>query len=301
MATRIRARDFWRGLGLAVLALAGLALGLVAEWALHPAPVPGLLLALVSFALYVWLSGKAVLAWWPDVDSLWRKDRHWSAFVVMLPVVAGACPTSAGAQQTIFNVPSADVLDRGKLYLEGDNLWRPSEPRLALFTGRGVVGLGSHVEAGVNLGGFTTPGRSAPTATITVKWQPWRLGPFALTTGAHGLFFLRGAGDGTPSVHVYAHGSYTAPTHTRLTAGAWFASSGYADAATTKGALFGFEQPASSHLNVIADWFTGKNGLGYLTPGISATAGPWTLYAGYSVKNGNSKGSALLIEIGVNP
>lgn len=223
-----------------------------------------------------------------------RNHRIAACFVFLL------CAT-ARAQQTIFNVPSADVLDRGKLYLEEDSLWRPSEPRFGLFTGRGVVGLGSHVEAGVSIGGFTTPGRSAPTATLAVKWQPWRAGPFALTTGAHGLFFLRGAADGTPSLHVYAHGSYTAPTHTRLTAGAWFASSGYAAAGTTKGGLFGFEQPIGPHLTLIADMYSGKNSIGYATYGIEPSFGPWTLYAGYSVKNGNSKGNAVLIEIGVNP
>jgi hypothetical protein len=35
-----------------------------------------------------------------------------------------------------------------------------------------------------------------------------------------------------------------------------------------------------------------------VTYGIEPSFGPWTIYAGYSVKNGNSKGNAILIEIG---
>lgn len=206
--------------------------------------------------------------------------------------------TAARAQQTIFNVPSADVLDSGKLYLEEDNLWRPSDPNFAVFTGRGVYGLGSHVEAGVNIGGFTTPGRSVPTATLAVKWQAYQSGPFAVTTGAFGLFFLRGSEDGTPGFQGYAHASYRLPTQTRLTAGGWFASSGYAAADPTHGTLFGLEQPVTPNLALIADMYSGKSGLGYITYGIEPTFGPWALYAGYSVKNGNSKGNAILFEIG---
>jgi hypothetical protein len=205
---------------------------------------------------------------------------------------------AASAQQTIFNVPSADVLDSGKLYLEEDDLWRRSDPNFAIFTGRGVYGLGSHVEAGVNVGGFTTPGRSVPSATLAVKWQPYQSGPFAVTAGAFGLFFLRGSEDGTPAFQGYAHASYRLPTHTRLTAGGWFASSGYAAPDPARGAMFGIEQPLGAAFSLIADMYTGKNSLGYVTYGIEPSFGAWTIYAGYSVKNGNSKANAVLLEIG---
>jgi len=208
---------------------------------------------------------------------------------------------AARAQQTIFNVPTADVLDRGKLYFENDDLWRAWDPRSAGFTFRGVVGLGAGVEAGANFGGITTPGRSLPTATLAVKWQPVRLGEFAVTGGAHGLFFLRGAEDGKPSVQAYAHVSYRLPTKTRITAGGWVASSGYAARGPVDGGLFGIEQPVAPHLTLIADMYSGRSSIGYTTYGIEPTFGAWTVYAGYSVKNGNSKGNAMLIEIGVNP
>ena len=221
--------------------------------------------------------------------------------LILMTIIGASSTAVARAQQTIFNVPTADVLDRGKMYFEEDSLWRPSAPRFAFFTGRGVVGLGSGVEAGVNLGGFTTPGHSVPTATLAVKWQPYREGPFAVTAGGHGLFFLRGAADGTPGFHGYVHASYRLPTQTRLTAGGWLASSGYASSDPAHGALFGLEQPAGPHLQIIADMYSGRSSIGYTTFGLEPSFGPWMIYAGYSVKNGESRRNALLIEIGVNP
>jgi hypothetical protein len=218
-----------------------------------------------------------------------------AAAIAFLVMAAGS---AARAQQTIFNVPSADVLDKGKTYLEADALWPPQEPNFAVFTARGVYGFGSHIEGGFNFGGFTTPGRSTPIATAALKWQPVRTGHFALTAGAHGLFFLRGSKDGDPAGQFYADASYTLPTNTRITAGGWIATAGYAAADSQKGALVGFEQKVEEHLNLIADWFSGKSSLSYFTPGVSSTWGGWTIYAGYSFKNGDSKGNAMLVELG---
>jgi hypothetical protein len=44
---------------------------------------------------------------------------------VVLALVIVAFPMGVFAQQTIFNVPSADVLDAGKVYLETDQYFRP--------------------------------------------------------------------------------------------------------------------------------------------------------------------------------
>ena len=214
-------------------------------------------------------------------------------------VAAGvAIGSPALAQQTLFNVPSADVLDRGKLYLEEDTLWRPSSPAFAIFTVRAVYGFGSGVEGGVNLGGFETPGRSVPTAVLAVKWQPVKSGPLAVTAGAYGLFFLRGSSDGDPCGQLYAHASWAFPTGTRIAAGGWIATSGYAGPTKSRGGLFTLEQKAGANLTVAADWFTGPSSIGYLSPGLIFTTGPWTVYASYSLRNGRSKGNAALIELG---
>jgi hypothetical protein len=256
----------------------------------------------------------AMFRWRRDWDALWNGDRgnRPGARVVILSdrrrrrlgrsaALAGliaALPTASRGQQTLFNVPTADVLDKGKAYIEEDTLWRPQDPHFAVFTIRGVYGFGSNVEGGVNFGGFTTPGRSTPVAIAAMKWQLFKAGGFALTAGAHGLFFVRGTQDGDPAGFFYAHASYAFPTNTRLTAGAWAATAGYAAPGSTRGGLFCFEQKVTDHWNLDADWFSGENGLGYFSPGIISTWGPWTVYAAYSFKNGDSKGNALLLELG---
>ncbi|PYS85975.1 MAG: hypothetical protein DMF62_17480, partial [Acidobacteria bacterium] len=47
---------------------------------------------------------------------------------------------NANAQQTIFNVPTTDVLDRGKVYAELDLSFKPNEPRFSSFVPRVVIG-----------------------------------------------------------------------------------------------------------------------------------------------------------------
>ncbi len=190
------------------------------------------------------------------------------------------------------------MLPAGKLYLEEDNLWRPGRGEDTFFTLRAVAGLGSAVEAGVNLGGLAAEGRSAPNATLALKWQPLHTQQWSLTAGIHGLFFLRGSVDGSPSGHVYAHAAWTPVDGTRITGGVWYATSGYADIGVAKGVLAGFEQHLSPTLVFQADWYSGRNGLGYFTPGFAWTIGPWVIYGGYSVKNGDSHENAALIEVG---
>ncbi len=205
---------------------------------------------------------------------------------------------AAQAQQTLFNVPSADVLEKGKTYLEVDDLYG-GDPDVQVITFRGVQGLGGRVEAGVNVGGFVQPGRSTPTIVPNVKWQPYRTDTFFVTTGALGLFYLRRSKDCDPAALAYSHVTWRASTKTRLTAGAWAASDGYAGPGAERGGLFGFEQPLGRTITVAADWFTGKNGLGYFTPGVFVAAGAVTIYAGYSIKNGAATGNGLLAELGL--
>jgi hypothetical protein len=204
----------------------------------------------------------------------------------------------ARGQQTIFNVPDADILEKGKTYLEGNTLWRPQAPAFADFSAHGVWGLGGNVEAGINLTGFMTPGRSVPAAQPNVKWQPWSDGTWSVTAGAAGQFFLRGARDGTPAALGYAHVAARLPTETRLTAGGYWASSGYAAEDVQKGVVAGVEQEFAQGWTLAADWFSGNNQLGYLTPGLVWKTGPWTVYLGYSFKNGESKGNGVLSQLG---
>jgi hypothetical protein len=263
-----------------------------------------LVLTIAGFLGYLHFGGRAMSHWKVRVaETLSPGPSPWTRRRIPLGRLAAGLALAllaapALGQQTIFNVPSADVLDRGKTYLELDALWRPWDPDFAVFSARGVYGFGSNIEAGVNFTGFVTPGRSVPIATPNIKWQPWHNDKLAFTTGVFGLFYLRGSEDGNPAVLWYGEASYKLPTNTRLTAGGYWASSGYAASDPQAGALLAFEQKVNDHLNIIADWISGENGLGYFTPGVSVPLGAWTIYAGYSIKNGDSRGNAMLLEFG---
>lgn len=220
--------------------------------------------------------------------------------VAAAALFAGAA-AAALAQQTIFNVPSADVLDPGKVYAEVDELFRPTEPAFSTTTIRGVYGVLPGMEAGVNFGGFTSPGPTIPTASVAVKIQPVHAGGFSLTAGGYGLFYLRGSRDGDPAGMGYGFASYRiAGPETRIDVGGWYSSAGFAKPTSTGGALMTFEQPLPwvKGLTLAADWYSGVSSIGYFSPGFIYTAGPWTAYAAYTMKNGDSKGNGGLIELG---
>ncbi len=290
-----RKAKVYAALGIIVLVGGCLVASLLPTW-----EVP---LVAASFVGYVLLTRRALALWKIDEKVFEhrktpRPTKSDAAKVGAAAALFTAVAASALAQQTIFNVPSADVLDKGKTYLEADALGRPQDPSFGFFTMRGVYGFGSNIEAGANFGGFAASGRSVPFVTVNAKWQPWHDDKLAFTTGAFGLFYLRGSRDGNAAALWYGEASYKLTATTRLTAGGYWASSGYAAPDPQAGAVMGFEQKINDHLNLIADWFSGDNALGYFTPGVSVPLGDWTIYAGYSLKNGNSKGNAILVELG---
>jgi hypothetical protein len=277
--------------------------------------LPGLQVALVAagFVAYVVCGGRAIALWGVDSRVFDHPHDHFprggpaerpaspgSGKLIAAALLALAAAPATG-QQTIFNVPSADVLDPGKVYAEVDELFRPTDPRFSTTTIRGVVGVVPRIEAGVNFGGFSSPGPLIPTTTAAVKIQPLRAGAFTLTAGGYGLFYLTGSPDGNPAGMGYGFASYRLPkVETRIEIGGWYSSAGFSAPQSTGGALATFEQPLPwvRGLTVAADWWSGDNAIGYLSVGLVSPIGPWTAYAAYSIKNGDSKGNAGLIELG---
>jgi hypothetical protein len=69
---------------------------------------------------------------------------------------------------------------------------------------------------------------------------------------------------------------------------------------TLGGAIVGYEQPLHSKVNFVADWLSGKNRFGYVTPGLSFTLPHASaLYAGYSIGNVGRKNNALFVYYGI--
>ena len=243
--SRPSARPCWVAAGIGAFFAAGLAEG----WSVRPGPVFWGMIGFVAFVLCV---GRAIALW--RVDEMvfdhrpqWKAEprkgpsprqgatpmslqRTPVARIVGLALLGVATARLTQGQQTLFNVPSADVLDKGKT-LPRDGLAVAAErPRVRCRRAdpgrlrvrrqrRGRPQFRRHRARRAGL--FQSP---FPTSS----GSRYKTDSFSLTTGALGLFFLRGSRDGDPAVQLYGHAAAKLPFGTRLTAGGWWASSGYA-------------------------------------------------------------------------
>lgn len=211
------------------------------------------------------------------------------------------------AQQTIFNVPTTDVLDKGKIYAELDASLKSSAgadvPKFSSFVPRIVIGAGNNVEFGLNLTGNVQPGPDSTTLVPTIKWKPLQSeSGWAVVVGNNFFIPVRNRGYNAGN-YVYAEVSRAFKTGTRITFGGYDFSPNVVASANRSGGQFGFEQPLNRKVTFAADWFTGEHSAGYFTPGIIFKAGPKiTGYAGYSLGNQNLSGGNqfFLLELGYN-
>ena len=215
---------------------------------------------------------------------------------------------NANAQQTIFNVPTTDVLDKGKVYVELDAAFKTNNAgalnKFSSFVPRIVVGVGGKLEIGLNVSGNIQPGADATTLVPTAKWKFYENEKknTALIAGTNVFIPIRKRAYkfGTYS---YLAGSKTI-NKTRLTAGGYVASKNvFAPNAVRGGGQFGIEQTVNSKLTFAADWITGKHASGYFSPGVIYKPHPKiTSYFSYSIGNANVRrgNHFFLFELGYN-
>lgn len=212
------------------------------------------------------------------------------------------------AQQTIFNVPTTDVLDRGKVYGEFDAAFKPSDSdalnKFSSFVPRFVVGVGGNVEVGLNVIGNVQPGADSTTLVPTVKWKilESEKKDTAVVVGTNFYIPVRNRSYDI-GIYSYAELSKTIKK-TRITAGGYVASNYvFAPNAVRAGGQFGIEQTINSKLTIAADWITGKHASGYFTPGVICKPTPKiTTYWSYSIGNARASDGNhfFLFELGYN-
>jgi len=227
---------------------------------------------------------------------------------LLVPFLLLAAAGSCLAQQAIFNVPSADILESGKVYLEMDaavKIDRTSHfRRFSSFVPRVVVGVGGNVEIGLNIMGNVQPGSDSTTLVPTVKWKFYESAKnkVALFGGANVYIPVRNRfyNIGTWS---YLAASKTI-NKTRLTAGAFVASkNAFAAKAVRSGGQLSIEHTLNCKVTLAADWITGRHANGYLTPGVIYKPHPKvTTYFSYSIGNDRaaSGNHYFLFELGYN-
>jgi hypothetical protein len=195
------------------------------------------------------------------------------------------CAGGARGQETVFDVPSADVLERGKVYGELDGTaWEADG--LATFTPRVVIGLGHGVEAGVNFSGLSEPELGQLTATPTIKWRPWSTEAGWSFYVGDDLFFpvrerMYNAGN-----YFYAAVAKKWKHGTRVGAGGYDFTKNVVARANRAGGQLTVEQSLGARLTVASEWYTGNQAVGYVNTGlILKITGKLTGYAAYQVGN----------------
>jgi hypothetical protein len=182
----------------------------------------------------------------------------------------------AVAQQTILNIPSADVLDKKQIYSRSDTSYFPS-PEVATVAPNFIFGLGHSIEAGVNINAFGIPADFANRAIVpNIKWK------FFSSKAEAPLHFDMYAGDQlfVPTFHrtfnagnyLYAAGALTIHKNTRFTLGGWDSANAFA-IGNRGGGMLGLEhtiahQKERNLVTLAADWQSGQASNGALALGV---------------------------------
>ena len=229
-------------------------------------------------------------------------------YFTLLFILCYASVLTVSAQQTIFNVPTTDILDKGKVYFELDAAFKVNNQRdvtrFSSFVPRVVVGVGGNVEVGLNVTGNINPGSDSTTLVPAVKWRFYQneKKDIALVAGTNVFIPVRNRAYNVGS-YSYVNASKTINEKTRLTAGGYFYSKNVVAAKSRGGAQLGIEHTVNSKFVVAADYLTGKHANGYFTPGVFYKPTPKvTGYFGYSIGNENARGgnNFFLFEFGYN-
>jgi hypothetical protein len=224
----------------------------------------------------------------------------------IMSMVVGLPGQVARAQSTIFNIPSTDAVTRKKVYFEFDffgHLESDDNGGFQTYVPRVVAGLGKGVEVGVNIAATSS---AAPTIVYiqpNIKWQFYanESSGVALSAGAIAYMPLRDRDLNDSFGLFYANVSkkFTGQYGPRVTVGGYGLGGVEADV-DQGGAMVGYEQPLANRASFVADWFSGKNGFGYLTPGFSFTLPKnGLLNIGYSIGNYGRKNNGLFVYYGV--
>jgi len=201
---------------------------------------------------------------------LWKATVGFGLWVLLMAMLS----IKAEAQQTVFNVPTTDVLDKGKVYFELDVSAKPNDSatvsKFSSFVPRLVVGAGHRIEAGVNIVGNIQPGPDSTTISPTIKCKAYNGGDngWAMVIG-NNLFVPVRNRTYNAGTYAYAMTQKTFRKSTRVGFGGYFFSKNVVAAnANRAGGQFTFEQPLNKKVTFAADWFTGRHGAGYFTPGV---------------------------------
>jgi hypothetical protein len=255
---------------------------------------------------------------WKITFNPWKGDatvKHKRTCTQLLFLIFILIGSQAMAQSTIFNIPTTDTVAKKKVYAEFD--FMPQVPgtdvsRTYMYNPRLVIGAPGNLEFGVNFPLYNTraSGASATNGYMqpNAKWKFYSNDNAGIALAVGGLINTplnnRDIQDSWGMVYGLISKKVKAGNYgPRFHAGSYGVISANQDATSgpvsfygpRAGAILGYEQPIQKRISIVADWFSGKNNLGYFTPGVSISLpGNGLLNAGYSIGNDSWKdGNAI--------
>ena len=216
--------------------------------------------------------------------------------ILLFAIVAVAFfSNNAYAQQTIFNVPSADLTEKGMIFFQHQSSF---SNKFAGFDNNFVLGVGKNSELDITL--FDVGTNNIQNEVLALGFKSVipliERNQTKITFGHLIPISLRGKGVGG---YTYSHLSTVLPKiNTRLT-------SGIAIGTTT---LFdrdficyiaGIEQPITKKFSFVMDWYSGKHSNGFLIPGFYYSFTPKTILSfGYRIRNKVQNGpNGFIVEL----
>lgn len=234
-----------------------------------------------------------------------NESKVFLPFILLLLVFC--LPSKSAAQSSLFNIPTAETLEKGEKYIEADFDAHFGSYRNGGWQSYGVLGvygLNNRVEVGLNA--YTTrsaDGFEAVELQPNFKVKAYQNESLGLTVSTGAIAYLtlndRFRKDATVSAYVLAGKSFKRDWTPRLTVGAYQLIGATPDSTDSRGFLFGVEQPVHKRVNLIADWNTGKNRFGYAATGVGITLTKRSyLYSAYYFGNEGRGNNSLGIYYG---
>ena len=205
------------------------------------------------------------------------------------------------SQQTIFNVPSADILQKDKVFVQHESQFRAKDPQNFInATNYFAYGAGNNIEIDATLFNLSSPTSKNVALGIGFKsaYEIEALKDYQakIIFGDMVPFSLQGNGVGN---WLYVEPSfYVSQTSTRITGGISYGTKQIFGEEVVC-FLGGFEQKVTAKINFIGDWYSGNHALGIFANGFSYQfPRDLTFYAGYQIPNSKEVGrNSFVIEV----
>lgn len=214
--------------------------------------------------------------------------------------------SAAFAQTAVFGVPTAEIQQKGSLYIEADlfaHLDKFDRGGFRSFGPSVIYGVNKRVEAGINL--YATQDGTETTVEIepNVKYRALDQDKFGVdvAVGAVAYVPIIRSADSKASAMLYtvATRKFASAKNLALTGGVYRVIGGTADMGTRTGILVGAQQPVTKRLTLMADWTSGKNRFGYSNAGFGyAVTSKQYLMVGYSFGNSGRANNFLNLYYG---